>query len=76
MTDKRTRLTRERMNRTGENYTTAQRAVDFEKKYADDSGMTIEQLHGNGLFAVRCHCGDSGCKGWKIVHRSSAEFEE
>ena len=39
---------------------------EFERYYADNSLMTVEDLHGHGLFAIPCDCVEEGCQGWKI----------
>jgi len=41
---------------------------EFEKQYADKSGVTIEWLHEQGQFASPCYCGEEGCDGWKIIN--------
>jgi hypothetical protein len=40
---------------------------EFEKQYAEKSGLTIDQLHWFGLHAETCDCGDERCNGWIMV---------
>ena len=46
----------------------------FEKVYAERSGLTVDELHGFGLFAYPCHCGQGGCAGWQIM--DAVQYEE
>lgn len=40
----------------------------FEKSYAERSGMTVEQMHEMGLHAEKCEdCDYIGCKGWQMA---------
>lgn len=38
----------------------------FEKQYAKNSNMTVEQLHKLGLRALPCICNYEDCKGWQM----------
>jgi hypothetical protein len=40
---------------------------EFEKGYADQSGVSLESLKEYGLFAYPCDCGEFGCKGWQMM---------
>lgn len=44
---------------------------EFESKYAERSGITVEWLHEHGRFAVPCECGHSDCKGWQMSYKVS-----
>ena len=39
---------------------------DFEKQYAKNSGISVEEFHQLGLFAEECDCGDDDCLGWQM----------
>jgi hypothetical protein len=43
-------------------------AEEFERGYAERSGVTIEWLHTHGRYAEPCDCGDDGCEGWQMGH--------
>ena len=43
---------------------------EFESYYANNSDMTVGQLHAHGLHAYPCECGEDGCKGWQMQHDS------
>ncbi len=49
---------------------------EFEKGYADKSGVTAEWLHLKGLEAFPCDCGDSICKGWAMIRKDKVNEEE
>jgi len=40
---------------------------EFEKSYAERSGLTVEALHKLGLKAHPCECGAYNCPGWQMV---------
>lgn len=40
---------------------------EFEIKYAEESGLTLQQLYDSGCHAVPCNCGQDGCKGWRMA---------
>lgn len=44
---------------------------EFERGYAERSGMTIEQLSYWGRYAERCDCGDENCGGWQMGYQHS-----
>ena len=48
---------------------------EFEEGYAKRSGVTIETLHGMGLFAAPCDCGEEECRGWQMAHLGVANQE-
>ena len=48
-------------------------AEQFEREYAERSGVPIEWLHNEGLFVFPCHCSDSSCQGWQMTRASSLE---
>lgn len=39
---------------------------EFEKGYAERSGITVEDLHKHGQEAVPCDCGEESCRGWAM----------
>lgn len=45
-------------------------AEEFELSWAENTKMTIDQLHAEGLRAVLCDCEIEGCWGWKLEHES------
>ncbi len=49
---------------------------EFEKRYAKNSNCSIEYLNGNGLFAVKCDCGENGCNGWKMTTEKLEKLNE
>jgi hypothetical protein len=40
-------------------------AEEFERQYAERSGITVEQLRELGRIVAPCHCGDKECEGWQ-----------
>lgn len=40
---------------------------EFEKKYTENSGITLEWLHDHRQFAVPCNCEYEKCHGWQMV---------
>ena len=40
---------------------------EFEKGYAERSGVTVEWLHSKGQGAVPCNCDYELCDGWQMV---------
>ena len=49
---------------------------EFEKQYAESSGVTVEWLHQNGLFALPCECEYDKCKGWRMEHESITSISQ
>lgn len=48
---------------------------DFERRYAEGSGVTVEWLHEQGRWAEACDCDYEGCQGAGMVNAfSEAEF--
>lgn len=41
---------------------------EFEQGYAERSGLTVQELHEMGRYAVPCNCGYEGCSGWAMGH--------
>lgn len=39
----------------------------FEQRFAKLSHMTREDLRDKGRMAVPCFCGESTCKGWRMI---------
>jgi len=48
-------------------------AEEFERRYAERSGVTVEWLREMGRVVVPCDCGDRICEGWISVSREIAE---
>ncbi len=44
-------------------------AAEFERGYAERSGLSVERLHQLGFYAEPCECGDSICEGWAMGHQ-------
>lgn len=43
---------------------------DFEREYAERTGVSVEQLHKWGRYAVPCEgCDYPACEGWQMVNR-------
>lgn len=49
---------------------------EFEKGYAERSGLTVERLHELGLHAEPCDCGADKCHGWQMVSQGEREMRE
>lgn len=45
---------------------------DFEREYAERSGLSVAGLRELGRIVVRCGCGDPSCEGWASVSREAA----
>jgi hypothetical protein len=45
---------------------------EFERGYAERSGMTVEALRAAGRVVRRCDCGDALCLGWVSVSQEAA----
>ena len=41
---------------------------EFEKGYAERSGVTVKWLHDHNKFGVPCDCGEEGCHGWQMKY--------
>lgn len=41
---------------------------EFEKGYAERSGVTVEWLESQGRSADPCDCGEDICEGWQMAH--------
>lgn len=39
----------------------------FEERYAEHSDLTLQELHGLGLFGWPCDCGLDGCEGYQML---------
>lgn len=46
---------------------------EFERAYAERSGITVERLRELGRVVRRCRCGEEWCEGWKSVSRRSID---
>lgn len=42
---------------------------EFERGYAERSGMSPENLRALGMGGTPCDCGESICRGWQMVWR-------
>lgn len=47
-------------------------AEEFERRYAERSGVTVERLRELGRVVRPCTCGDDLCEGWQSVSRDHA----
>lgn len=47
-------------------------AEEFERRYAERSGMTVEELRDLGRVVRPCSCGEEGCGGWQSVSEERA----
>lgn len=47
-------------------------ADEFERAYAERSGVTVEWLRKQGLTVRPCDCGEEGCEGWQSVSQEAA----
>ena len=47
-------------------------AEQFEKDYAERSGVTVEWLREQGRVVRPCDCGEDCCDGWQMVSRERA----
>lgn len=45
---------------------------EFERAYAERSGVTVEWLHDHDRHAYPCICGGSDCGGWQMLSRQAA----
>lgn len=50
------------------------RAV-FEQRYAERSGVALEDLYRVGIRAYPCRCDQEGCLGWQMISREQAEIQ-
>jgi len=41
-------------------------AEEFERAYAERSGITVERLRELGRIVAPCDCGEEGCEGWQM----------
>jgi hypothetical protein len=42
-------------------------ADEFERRYAERSGITVELMRSEGYVVRPCHCGEEVCEGWKMT---------
>ena len=40
-------------------------AEEFERQYAERSGITVERLRELGRIVAPCDCGEEYCEGWQ-----------
>lgn len=50
------------------------RKEEFEKAYAEGSGLTLKQLHEHRGHGEPCDCDADNCRGWQMVF-PNREFE-
>ena len=43
-------------------------AATFERRYAERSGVTVEQLRAWGRVVASCDCGEPGCEGFQSIN--------
>lgn len=48
-------------------------AEEFARRYAQRSGLTVEELHQLGYRVAVCTCGADNCKGWQMLHGDSLQ---
>jgi hypothetical protein len=48
-------------------------AEEFERQYAERSGLTVERLRALGRVVIPCRCGWNECEGWQSVSKQNAE---
>ncbi len=46
---------------------------EFEKRYAENSDSTIQELHDLGGRVEPCDCDYEGCKGWQMVFKKDGD---
>ena len=46
---------------------------EFERQYAERSGITTEELRNLGRVVVKCECDYEGCEGWASLAKEIAE---
>jgi hypothetical protein len=52
-------------------------AEQFEREYAERSGVTVEWLKANGRVVRPCDCHEEDCEGWQSVSsRRAAEIDD
>lgn len=51
-------------------------ADEFERDYAQRSGLTVEQLREFGRCVRPCRCGESQCPGWQNISEELANDME
>jgi len=51
-------------------------AEEFERKYAEDSGITVERLRELGRIVAPCDCGEDYCEGWQSTTAERLAEEE
>lgn len=47
-------------------------AEEFERRYAERSGISVERLREAGRVVRSCDCGEDGCEGWQMVSQERA----
>lgn len=51
-------------------------AEQFEQRYVERYGVTVEWLKENGREPRPCDCGSDLCQGWRMALRVEEEFAE
>ncbi len=46
---------------------------EFEKRYANNSDLTIEEVHNQGFYVEPCDCGHEKCNGWQMVFKKNGD---
>jgi len=41
---------------------------EFEKGYAERSGVPIEWFHAHDHHGIPCDCAEDGCPGWRMAY--------
>jgi hypothetical protein len=61
------------MHRMPDPHATTDRAAAFERRYADNSGVTVEWLREHGRVVGTCYCGEDDCPGFQSISRDLAD---
>ena len=49
--------------------------IEFEKRYAERSGLTVAELQELGVTIELCNCDDEICQGWQAVYNLGVKNE-
>jgi hypothetical protein len=50
-------------------------AEEFERQYAERSGITVERLREMGRIVAPCNCGEDMCEGWQSTTQERLDDE-
>ena len=51
-------------------------AEEFERQYAERTGVTVEQLREMGRIVAPCYCDYEGCEGWQSTTPERVAHEQ